>query len=138
MGPFIRPRLTAPAARRIGLELGGVLLAVAAISIYRGANVERAATALVLGLLLFGVAIARPALLVPLAQRWMGMSSAIARVTSPLFLGAIYLVIFTPMAWVRRTFGRTPIARDASASTYWVRRARLAPDRARRTMERQF
>jgi hypothetical protein len=130
--------LTPNKARRVGLELGGLLLVAAGLLGWRGGRVAAATAAALLGLALCSTALARPTLLVPFARRWMGLASVISRVTSPIVLGAIYLVLITPMAWMRRSFGHSPIARDRAATTYWRRREPLSPDAARRGMERQF
>jgi hypothetical protein len=129
--------LTTRLARRVGLELGGFLILGAGLLAYRGGRAAPTAMG-ALGVVLALTALGRPALLVPFARRWMGLASRISRVTSPLVLGVIYLAVFTPMAWMRRSFGRSPIARDPSAATYWRRREPLPPDAVRRGMERQF
>ena len=129
--------MTSRQARRVGLELGGFLLLAAALLVHRGERFAAAAVA-ALGAALWVAALERPALLVPFARRWMGLASRLSRITSPLVLGVIYLAVFTPMAWMRRRFGQSPIARDPSATTYWRRREPLPPEDARRAMERQF
>jgi hypothetical protein len=68
----------------------------------------------------------------------MALAFAISRVTSPLVLGLVYIVIVTPMAWLRRSLGRSPIVRDPTAASYWIERPRHSADEARRAMERQF
>jgi hypothetical protein len=94
--------------------------------------------AIVIGVSLLALAASRARLLVPIASRWMMLGSAISRVTTPVILTIIYLVVFTPMAWFRRTFGRSPIAREGSRATYWVRRPDRTPDEIRHSMKRQF
>jgi hypothetical protein len=87
---------------------------------------------------LLALVAARSPLLVPIARRWMAIGSAVSRVTAPVFLTVVYLAVFTPMAWMRRVIGRSPIARDPAGETYWVRRDARTADETRRSMERQF
>ena len=79
-----------------------------------------------------------PSRLGPVQRGWTALGVALSRVTSPAFYTLLYLVVLTPTAWLRRTFGRSPLARDAAADSYWVTRPPSSPDAARRAMERQF
>jgi hypothetical protein len=88
--------------------------------------------------MLLALAVARPVLLAPAARRWMAFAALISRFTTPIVLTIVYLVVLTPAAWVRRTFGRSPIARDPRATTYWVRRDLRSPQARRASMERRF
>lgn len=130
--------LTDGRARRIGLELGGFLVVVAAIAAYRRGPTPVAVTAGALGVCLLALAAWRSPLLVPIAARWMRVGSAISRITTPVFLTIVYLVVFTPMAWMRRVFGRSPITRAPTSATYWVPRDVRPAEEMRQSMERQF
>jgi hypothetical protein len=68
----------------------------------------------------------------------MALSTAISRVTTPLVLALVYLVFLTPIAVLRRTLGRSPIARDGQSRTFWVRREQRSSDATRSGMEHQF
>lgn len=133
-----RARLTTRQARRVGLELGGLLLVVAGVLLRRGTRPALALAAGALGAALCALAAFRPAALQPLASRWMGQAARISRVTSPIVFAVIYLLVFTPMAWLRRTVGHSPIARDPAAETYWHRRDTPPDDAVRQGMEHQF
>jgi hypothetical protein len=45
-------------------------------------------------------------------------------VVSPLVLGAIYFLVFTPVAWAMRLSGRDILRRklDSTAQSYWIKR----------------
>ena len=90
------------------------------------------------GVLLVALALVRPFLLAPLAGWWMRVATRISSVTTPVILTVVYLVALTPMAWLRRTVGRSPIARARDSSTYWVRRSERSPSDARSSLEHQF
>ncbi|HEX9295964.1 MAG TPA: SxtJ family membrane protein [Polyangiaceae bacterium] len=55
---------------------------------------------------------------------WMAVGVALGMVTTPMVLGAIWVVLFLPMALVFRLVGRDPLRRLArsSADSYWIRR----------------
>jgi hypothetical protein len=126
---------TAPAglsARRFGLTVGGAFLALAGVAWWRTKPTIAAVVGLIGGVLIVAAAIA-PALLVPVERVWMRMALAISRVTTPIVLGIVYFLVLTPMAILRRTFGKNPIVHTPVDSSYWVRR-----DTTRSDLERQF
>jgi hypothetical protein len=129
--------LTARQARRVGVELGVLLVAGGVVWILRRGQVGACALA-ALGVLLVALAVARPAMLVPFASRWMRMASLFSRIMQPVVLTVLYLAVITPMALLRRTLGRSPIARDRGAPSYWRRREPSTPELARRSMERPY
>jgi len=127
----------APRGRRFGLELG-VAAAVAAALLLRRQHVVPASASLVVSMLLVGVAVFRPAALDPIARHWLAFAAALARVTTPLVLAALYFVVLTPMAFLRRTLGKSPFERDRQASSYWIRSPSRSTEERRARMERQF
>jgi uncharacterized membrane protein len=130
--------LTDRRARRVGLELGGFLVVAAAVVAYRRGPTPLAVIAGVLGAFLLVLVATRSVLIVPIAGRWMRVGSALSRVTTPVFLTVLYLLVFTPMAWMRRMLGRSPIVRAPASATYWVRREARPAEELRESMERQF
>ena len=138
MATTTQPRLTPSRARRFGLEIGGLLLVVALLLFRRGVHPRSASWSAVLGAGLIAVAIARPALLAPFARWWMALATAISRITTPIVLGVVYLALLTPIGWLRRTVGRSPIARDADSPTYWIRREQRSPESMRSGMDHQY
>lgn len=83
-----------------------------------------------------GVAV--PSRLGPVQRAWMALGVALSRITAPLFYSAVYWLVLTPIGIVRRTVGRSPLARDAGATSYWIVRPSQDEESARRRMERQF
>ncbi|MGA9836742.1 MAG: SxtJ family membrane protein [Gemmatimonadaceae bacterium] len=91
-----------------------------------------------LGFVLLVAGVAVPSHLGPVERVWMGFGRILSRVTAPIALGIVYFIALTPIAYVRRTFGRSPLARDPSASTYWTPRAPRDVEERHRALERQF
>ena len=56
-------------------------------------------------------ALAAPATLGPVYRAWMRMARAISRVTTPIILGLVFLVVFVPIGLLFRVFSRDPLRR---------------------------
>lgn len=135
--PAAGARLTAAEGRRFALTLAGGFAALAALAAWRG----RQWTATVLaGLAVLAVlaALAAPTRLGGVQRGWTALGLALSRVTTPVFYTVLYLVVLTPTGLLRRTMGRSPLARDPAAASYWVPREPVAPDEQRQAMKRQF
>ena len=128
---------TPPRGRRFGLEIG-VAAAVASALLLRRQHVVPATACLFVSLLLVGLAAFRPSALDPIARHWLAFAAALARVTTPLVLAFLYFVVVTPMAFLRRTLGKSPFERDRKASSYWIASASRSSEERRARMERQF
>jgi hypothetical protein len=72
------------------------------------------------GVLLFG-GIVVPGLLGPLYRAWMGLAKVLSRFTTPIVMGVIYFVVFTPVGLIARAFGHRPLKR-ARTGSYWIDR----------------
>jgi hypothetical protein len=120
--------------RKFGVTVGAAFVAFGAFAWWRGHHV----TAPVLsgiGALLLIVAVLAPGLLGPVERAWMGLAKVISSITTPIFMGVVYLVLITPIGLLRRTFGSDPLApAEAAGGSRWVSKA--AP--ARDAMEHQF
>ena len=108
--------------------------ALAGIMWWRGHQTLLFAAA-ALGLLFGFAAVTIPDRLGPIYRGWMRFGHLLSRVTTPLVLGLMYLLIFAPIGTVMRLVGRNPIAHRAENNSYWVRRP---PARGRAALERQF
>lgn len=76
-----------------------------------------------------------PARLGPVSRAWMTMAHAISRVTTPVFLAVLWLVVITPFALVGRLVGHRPVRHTPRDGSYWQPRP---PERRRSQLERQF
>lgn len=91
-----------------------------------------------LALLTFLAGALVPTRLGPVERAWQRFGEALSRVTSPIVFTILYYVVLTPMGILRRTFGRSPLARSPDAATFWSPRKSATPEEARRGMEHLF
>ena len=121
MAAGVPARLTAAEGRRFGLTVGGAFLVFAAVAWWRGHPATTTAlTALGAGLALAGLAI--PTHLGPVERGWMKIAHLISRVTTPIVMGVMYLLVLTPVGLLRRAFGGNPLVHAAHNGSYWKAR----------------
>jgi hypothetical protein len=118
MAARVPARLTTAQGRRFGLTVGGAFLVFAAIAYWRGHPTSTA----VLGglgatLALAGLII--PAHLGPVERAWMRLAHLISKVTTPIVMGVMYLLVLTPVGLLRRLFGGNPMIHVARGASYW-------------------
>jgi hypothetical protein len=77
-----------------------------------------------LALVFLGFALFSPKKLRKLHLAWLNLGLFLQKFTSPVFLGVIYLLFFTPMGLLLRLFRADPLRRklDPEAKTYWITR----------------
>ena len=121
--------------RRFGLTVGGAFLALAALLWWRH-HPTRTTVAAVLGALLVLAALAAPGRLGPVYRAWMALGHAISRVTTPIFLGVVYFLVFTPVALVRRATGRNALMHREQDGGFWI--GRTPGPGPRSDLRRQF
>lgn len=133
MAKRIPTRLSARDGRRFGLTVGVAFLALGGVAWWRGHHAA-AYVGLGLGTLLVLAGLVVPGRLGPVHRAWMGASLALSKVTTPVFMGAIYFFVFTPVGILMRLLRRTPLARDLRRTTFWFSREGGPSS----DMERQF
>ena len=89
-----------------------------------------------IGAVLLLCALLAPAALVPVERAWMALAHAISKVTSPIVMGVMYLIVLTPVGFLRRGLGGNPLVHRLEKQSYW----RTRPENARRSasLSRQF
>jgi hypothetical protein len=113
--------------------VGIAFVVLAAISAWRGHYLPpRVLGALGAALLLAGVVV--PGRLSRVYRAWMGLASAISKVTAPIVVGAMYFVVLSPMGALMRLFGRNPLRHRERDGSFWV----PAPSGGRSNLENQF
>ena len=135
MSQKARTGFTASQGRRFGLTVGAAFLVFAGIAWWRG----HPTTTMVLGSLGGVLALAGlvlPAQLGPVERAWMALAHAISKVTTPIVMGVMYLLVFVPVGWLRRTMGGNPMTHAEQGQSFW--RERAAGSRRSKSMRRQF
>lgn len=135
MAGRVPARLTAAEGRRFGLTVGGAFLVFAAIGWWRGGGVFTNVFAAVGGALA-AAGLVVPTHLGPVERAWMGLAHAISKVTTPIVMGIMYLLVLTPIGILRRTLGGNPLDHPVTAGGYW--KARPEGKRRSSSLERQF
>ena len=137
MGTSADRRLTRAEGRRFGLTLSFGFAALGALLAWRGGSSAGYVLFTIAGLLLVS-GVLLPTYLGPVSRAWNAFGAALSRITSPVFFTLIYMVVVAPIGVLRRTLGRSPLARDRGAGSYWVRRSAVEPAVRRAALERQF
>jgi len=90
------------------------------------------------GLLFLLAALRFPSALAPLNRLWFKLGLLLHRVVSPIALGIMFFLVFTPMGLLMRAMGKDPLRlrRDANAQTYWI--DRQPPGPAPESLKDQF
>ena len=134
MAAGVPARLTAAQGRRFGFTVGAAFAVFAGIAWWRGSQTTATVLATPGGLLLVaGLLI--PTYLGPVERAWMKLAHVISKVTTPIVMGAMYLLVMTPIGFLRRAFGGNPMMHEPEGSSYWKPR----PDGQRAgNLQRQF
>jgi Saxitoxin biosynthesis operon protein SxtJ len=125
--------------RGFGLTVGGILLLIAAVRVWRHAGYGAIELVLgAVGLCLIVLALVRAQSLSGLNRAWTRLGLVLFKVVNPVVLALIYLITIVPIGLLLRACGHDPLRlkRDPSASTYWVKREPPGP--APETMINQF
>jgi Saxitoxin biosynthesis operon protein SxtJ len=130
----IPDRLSPSEGRRFGLAVGAAFLALAALLYWRELPTGAVATGFLGAALLLG-GLVIPGHLGPVYKAWMRFALLLSRVTTPIFLGIVYYLVFTPIGLVMRALGRNPLVR-ASGQGRWIVRGGETDRRG--DMRRQF
>lgn len=130
----IPARLTPAQGRRFGLTVGIAFLVLAAFFLWRNKD-QIAMVGGSLGALLVLAGLVVPTRLGPIERAWMRLAHLISKVTTPVFMGVLYALVFTPVGWIMRLVGKRPLRHSEAAGGFWV--ARVKDDR-RGNLQRQF
>jgi hypothetical protein len=122
--------------REFGLVMAGALAIVGLWPLWKGSSVRPwpLAAAAIFAIL----ALALPSLLTPLNRLWMALGLLLGRITTPIFLGLLFFLVFTPVAILFRIMGRDALRLrwNRGAPSYWIERTPPGPKPE--TMIRQF
>jgi Saxitoxin biosynthesis operon protein SxtJ len=125
---------TAAQGRRFALTVGAAFLVIAGVLWWRQSR-EAYLLLGAIGSLLAFAGLTVPQKLRPVERAWMAVAHAISKVTTPIVMGAMYLLVLLPVGVLRRALGGNPLVHVVREGSYWQHR----PETARRSsMRRQF
>jgi hypothetical protein len=112
--------------RSFGLTFAALFLVIGAAPLIRHGHVR--AWSLVLGLIILTIALTQPRVLGPLNRFWSLIGSLLSRVTTPVLMAIVFVLVITPVALLRRMTGSSGLALrfDPKLESYWIRRDRTA------------
>jgi hypothetical protein len=128
--------VSGPSERRFGLTFAVVFALIGLVSLWR--HGPHAYDWLGGAALFAALALAWPASLKPLNKAWLKLGLALHTVMSPLIMGLMFFLVFTPMGLVMRLRGKDllRLRRDAAAKSYWI--MRNPPGPAPDSLKQQF
>lgn len=86
------------------------------------------------GLLVLG-GLLIPSRLGPIYRGWMALAILISKVTTPIFMAALYFLVLTPAGIIRRNVGANPMRNSEEQDGFWKTREEGS---RRGALERQF
>ena len=78
-----------------------------------------------------------PSALRPLLRQWMRVGALLGRLTTPIGMGVLFLLVFVPIAAVLRLLGRRPGGTARAGTGGWIPRP-IQPSTAADDFERPF
>lgn len=111
---------TAQDGRKFAFPVGTAFFVLAAILFWREHTRPFQVTA-GLGSALYVLGAVIPGKLGPVYNGWMKMALMISKVTTPIFMSAVYFVVLTPTGLLMRLFGRKPMRHPLQDGGYWYR-----------------
>jgi hypothetical protein len=114
--------------RRFGVTVGLAFIALALLVWWRGHPVATGVLGAAGGALVVGGLVV-PGAMQRVERWWMAGARALSRVTTPLLLGIVYMVVVMPIGFAARLLKATSLRRAETAGGFWVRRERNDPKR---------
>lgn len=108
--------------RVFGLVWAAVFLLAGAAPLRHGHGAR--AWSVGLGAVFLAAAIFLPRVLRPLEAAWTRLGRTLHRVMTPVAIGVLWYLVFTPAGWLLRLFRKDPLrlGYDSAAGTYWMAR----------------
>ena len=111
-----------PSNRKFGIFFTAVFIV---FSIYSYFHLGQLPVLVFLGLatILLALTVLKPDWLLPMNKLWAIIGLLLGKIVSPIILGAIFFLIFTPIAIITRLIGRDELRlKRRNNDTYWVSR----------------
>ena len=111
-----------PSNRKFGFFFTGVFFVVAGY-FWHDVSTTAAFVFIALSALILVITLIKANLLLPLNKLWMRFGLLLGMIISPIVLGIIFFLMFTPIALAMRLFGRDELRlRFKNKSSYWIKR----------------
>ena len=108
--------------REFGLIVGGILVAIACVGLYKGRGWAEAVMGV--GVFLIAAGVIVPKLLLPAQKAWMALAVVLGAVMSRVILALLFYLVLTPLGIVARLTGKRFIEKEfkGETGTYWLKR----------------
>lgn len=126
-------RLTAREGRKFAWTVGAAFVVLGALSAWRGHQLPPKILWGLGGMFLAAGTLV-PGQLSGVYRAWMGLATAISKVTSPILVSAVYFLVITPIGFLIRIFGRNPMRHRERDGGFWL----PASSNGRSDLENQF
>ena len=135
MATRVSAGLTASEGRRFGFTVGAAFLLLGLAAFWRGHQWTGTVLAsLGTGLVIAGLLV--PTRLGPVESVWMRLAHAISRLTTPVVMGVMFMLVITPIGMLRRAVGGNPLVHQPRGDGFWIPRA--GESRKSSSLNRQF
>jgi len=113
-------------AREFGFVMFAALALVSVAALRRGVAIPLGLVPGAVGVMLALLSLALPRVVHPLASAWAVLGHLLGRITTPIVLVFVFVLVVVPLGLVLRLLGKDVFRRerDAKATTYWVERTR--------------
>ena len=121
------PEVELPSNRKFGFFFSAIFIVLAAYFYWDGFASFSVVLATI-GFIFAVVTIIHAELLLPLNKLWMLFGLLLGAIVSPIVLGAIFFLLFTPLAFLMRLFGRDELRiKKQKRKSYWKVRQPRGP-----------
>ncbi len=111
-----------PSNRKFGFLFSIIFLIISLILFFFNSLIS-SKTFLILGIIFAVISLIFPRALQPINYLWMLFGVLIGKIVSPIILGLIYFIMFTPISIITRLFGRDELnLRSKNSESSWKNR----------------
>ena len=112
-----------PSNRKFGFFFSIIFFIISTYLYYIRIDIFLVYTLYIISFSLFIITLVNADILGPLNKLWMGFGMLLGLIISPIIMGVIFFLVFTPLALVFRIIGRDElILRLKDKPSYWIKR----------------
>ena len=122
MTEFFKPNISLPSDRKFGYFFS-IVFFVFFIYFFFIIRSQVSLIFILLSFIFLAISFFKPRLLLPLNILWMKFGYFLGMIISPIIMGIIYFLIFTPLAIIMKLFKRDELnLKFSQKKTFWVQR----------------